>query len=32
MQLYVVTTTPAGDMDAILALMGLHLAFQKKLQ
>ncbi len=32
MQLYVVLTTPAGDMDAVLAQMGPHLAFQKQLE
>ena len=32
MQLYVVLTTPAGDMDAVLAQMGPHLAHQKKLE
>ena len=32
MQLYVVLTTPAGEMDAVLAQMGPHLAYQKKLE
>lgn len=32
MQLYVVVTTPAGEIDAVLAQMGPHLAFQKKLE
>lgn len=32
MQLYVILTTPAGDMDAVLAQMGPHLAYQKQLE
>jgi len=32
MQLYAIMTTPTGGMDAVLAQMGPHLAFQKKLE
>ena len=32
MQLYVILTTPTGGMDAVLAQMGAHLAFQKQLE
>ncbi len=32
MQLYVILTSPTGPMDAVLAQMGGHLAFQKQLE
>lgn len=32
MRLYAILTTPTGEMDAVLAQMGPHLAFQKKLE